>query len=96
MKQGFLLLDVVIGTMIAAIVMMMLTTSLSQMTKFQFVVDDLCEYTLRMTIVHQQLTKDISGIFCLLYTSKLSCKAAAPFLSIPPAHQTRNSRWDYI
>jgi hypothetical protein len=60
--KGFMLLDVVIGTMIASVISMILINALGQMTAISQQIDDMYEKTFRLIMLHHQFERDIIGM----------------------------------
>jgi type II secretory pathway pseudopilin PulG len=61
-SKGFMLLEVVIGTMIASIISMILMNALGQMTAISQQVDEMYERTFRLMMLHHQFERDIIGM----------------------------------
>lgn len=63
MKQGFMLIELIIATLIASMVAGVLLTALSQSARFQTVVDNVVDTSTRIGVVANQLEKDLMGTF---------------------------------
>lgn len=63
MKQGFMLIELIVATLIASMVATVLLTSLSQGSRFQTVIDNLVDTSMRIGVVSNQLEKDLMGAF---------------------------------
>jgi|SRR4030095_822944 len=63
MKHGFMLIELIIATLIASMIAGILLTALSQGSRFQIVVDNIVDTSLRIGIVSNQLEKDLMGAF---------------------------------
>src|SRR5438477_3858635 len=63
MKSGAMLLNIMIGTLIASGVIVMLMTSLSQFISLDMVVTQDVNYLRRLIVAHRQIERDISGTF---------------------------------
>lgn len=62
-SKGFMLLEVVIGTMIASVISMILMSALGQMTKISQQVDEMYERTFQLIMIHHQFERDIMGMY---------------------------------
>lgn len=60
--KGFMLLEVVIGTMIGSAISIILMNALGQMTKISQEVDEIHEKTFQLMMLHHQLERDIIGM----------------------------------
>ena len=63
MKKGFMLIELIVATLIAAMVSVILLSALYQTNHFQAVVDDIIDVYTRATIVQHQLERDLMGVF---------------------------------
>jgi len=63
MKNGFVLIELLIATLITSMISLLLLTALQQINKFQAVIDDTIAIYTRAAIFHHQLEKDIMGAF---------------------------------
>ena len=63
MKHGFMLIELIIATLIASMIVGILLTALSQGSRFQIAVDNIVDTSLRIGIVSNQLEKDLMGAF---------------------------------
>jgi type II secretory pathway component PulJ len=63
MKQGFMLIELIIATLIASMVAGVLLTALSQSTRVQTSVDNVIDMSVRIGVVANQLEKDLMGAF---------------------------------
>lgn len=63
MKYGFMLIELIVATMIAAMIGTLLLTALSQETRFQQTIDMMVDTTIRVGIITNQLEKDFMGAF---------------------------------
>ena len=61
-KPGFLLLEMVIGTLIASMISMVLMNTLGYMTKMSAVVENMADQALQISIVQHQFEKDVMGM----------------------------------
>ncbi|HTM06696.1 MAG TPA: hypothetical protein VL201_05675 [Patescibacteria group bacterium] len=60
--KGFMLLEVVVGTMIASVISMILMNALGQMTQISLQVDEMYEKTFQLMMIHHQFERDIMGM----------------------------------
>ncbi len=63
MKQGFMLIELIIATLIASMVAGVLLTALSQSTRVQASVDNVINTSVRIGVIANQLEKDLMGAF---------------------------------
>ena len=63
MKQGFMLIELIIATLIASMIAGVLLTALSQSTRVQASVDNVINTSVRIGVVANQLEKDLMGAF---------------------------------
>lgn len=63
MKQGFILIEVLLAAVIAAMIGAALFTSLYQITRFTTVVDNYADVWTKASIAHRQMEKDLLGVF---------------------------------
>ncbi|RTL07490.1 hypothetical protein EKK58_01940 [Candidatus Dependentiae bacterium] len=61
-KKGFMLLEVVIGTMIASAISIILMNALGQMTTISQQVDQMHETSFQLIMIHHQFERDIMGM----------------------------------
>jgi hypothetical protein len=71
MKQGFILIEVLIAAAIASIIGVALFTSLYQINRLSVVVDNYADVWTKAAIAHRQLEKDILGIFIPIAAQKI-------------------------
>ncbi len=63
MKSGIILIDVLIGTAIAALIGTILTSAWFQTNRFSLAIDESISLYTRATLLHHQLEHDITGAF---------------------------------
>ncbi len=63
MKQGFMLIELIIATLIASMVAGVLLAALFQSGRVQTSVDTIIDLSVRVGVVSNQLEKDLSGVF---------------------------------
>lgn len=63
MKYGFVLIELIVATLIASMVAGILLTALAQGNRFQTVVDNVVDTSMRIGIISNQLEKDLMGAF---------------------------------
>lgn len=71
MKSGFTLLELVIGLLLSSMIAIVLYTSFFSINRSVQSVENLIDQDLRITLMHNQLERDISGIF-VPFAGKLS------------------------
>lgn len=62
-KQGFMLIELIVATLISSLVAGILLTALSQGSRFQIMIDNVVDMSLRVGVVSNQLEKDLMGAF---------------------------------
>lgn len=62
-KQGFMLIELIVATLIASMVAGILLTALAQGNRFQLAIDNMIDTSLRFAVVSNQLEKDLMGAF---------------------------------
>lgn len=80
MKQvpGFMLLELLVATVIAALIGTALFTSFGLINRYVVAVDDYTDETIRLATMYQQLEKDLSGAFIPVAARLEPEKPAAP------------------
>lgn len=63
MKYGFALIELIVATLIASMVAGILLAALSQGNRFQLIIDNTIDLSSRMSVVTNQLEKDLLGAF---------------------------------
>ncbi|HLJ30866.1 MAG TPA: hypothetical protein VKU36_00360, partial [Candidatus Babeliales bacterium] len=63
MKQGFMLIELIIATLIASMVAAILLAALAQSNRFMTIVDNLVDTSVRVGVASHQLEKDLMGAF---------------------------------
>ena len=63
MKHGFMLIELIVATLIASMVAGILLAALAQSNRFQMVVDNLVDNSVRIGVISNQLEKDLMGAF---------------------------------
>lgn len=72
MKLGFALVELLIATVIAALISVALFVAFDQINRYVVVVDDFTDTSLRDATLHQQIEKDLSGVFVPVAALKAS------------------------
>ena len=62
-KQGFMLIELIIATLIASMVAAILLAALAQSNRFMTIVDNLVDTSVRVGVASHQLEKDLMGAF---------------------------------
>lgn len=63
MKQGFMLIELIVASLVASMVAAILLVALAQSGRFQMIVDNLVDSSVRIGVVSHQLEKDLMGAF---------------------------------
>lgn len=74
MKQGFVLIEVLLAAAIATVIGAALFTSLYQINRFTTIVDYYADVWTKASIVHRQIEKDLLGVFIPIAAEKPSDK----------------------
>jgi len=75
MKQGFMLIELIVATLVASMVAAILLAALAQGNRFQMVVDNTIDLSTRIGVVSYQLEKDLMGAFVPTQAEPSSAKA---------------------
>lgn len=71
MKNGFILIEVLLAAVIASLIGVALFTSLYQITRLATVVDNYADVWTKASIAHRQLEKDLLGVFIPIAADKI-------------------------
>jgi len=63
MRQGFMLIELIVASLVASMVAAILLAALAQSNRFQTIVDNLVDTSVRIGVVSHQLEKDLMGAF---------------------------------
>ena|SRR5205085_3283510 len=75
MKYGFVLIELIVATLVASMVAGILLSALAQGNRFQTVVDNTIDLSVRIGVVSHQLEKDLMGAFIPTQAEPSSAKA---------------------
>jgi hypothetical protein len=75
MKQGFMLIELIIATLIASMVAAILLAALAQSNRFMTIVDNLVDTSVRVGVASHQLEKDLMGAFIPVQAKPLDTPA---------------------
>ncbi|MCX5922848.1 MAG: prepilin-type N-terminal cleavage/methylation domain-containing protein [Candidatus Dependentiae bacterium] len=84
MKSGFTLIEILISMAIASMISVMLFMSFGQIGSYVHVVDDYVDVSVKAAIVHQQLEKDLMGVFIPIAAEDQK-KTSTQSSPVPPA-----------
>lgn len=75
MKHGFALIELIVATLVASMVAAILLAALAQGNRFQMVVDNTIDLSVRIGVASYQLEKDLMGAFIPTQAEPSSAKA---------------------
>ncbi|HSC25539.1 MAG TPA: hypothetical protein VLB80_04990 [Candidatus Babeliales bacterium] len=70
MKYGFMLIELIVATMVATMVAAILLAALAQGSRFQIVIDNMIDTSVRIGVISNQLEKDLMGAFIPVQAEK--------------------------
>lgn len=70
MKHGFALIELIVATLVASMVAAILLSALSQGNRFQMIIDNTIDTSVRIGVIANQLEKDLMGAFIPVQAEK--------------------------